>query len=369
MPEGPGFFYSAFVFIVSLSVLVFIHEWGHYRMAKAFGVKILSFSIGFGKELFGYTDKAGVRWKISALPLGGYVKFAGDANAASAPDLEAIKQSPEEEQGAYFHNKPLWQRALIVAAGPAVNLIVPIFVFAALAFTYGVVISPPIVDYVQEGSAAESAKLQAGDKIISIDGRAIDRFNHIKRVVELNPGQVMSFKVEREGSTVVVPVTVGTRTVEDRFGNSYPIGMLGIASEQAERVEMGFVRSLEEGVLRTGETIATIGSVARQLVLGLRSVKEVAGPIRIADMTGTVARRGLDQLILFLAMISINLGLVNLLPIPGLDGGHLMLYTVEALKGGPLNEGILEAGYRLGIGLLMVFMVFVFWNDLQSVAL
>jgi regulator of sigma E protease len=366
--DGPGIILTIVAFIGGFSALVFIHEWGHYSVARLFGVRIDSFAIGFGKELIGWTDKKGVRWKICALPLGGYVKFFGDASGASNAD-GSVDGLSEEEKADCFHFKPVWQRALIVFAGPAINLLAAIVVFAGFFFAYGTSVTQPIIATVSENSAAAEAGLLPNDRILEVNNKSIDRFNDIAPIIRLYPGQTIPILFERDGQVFERSVTIGTAYFEDRFDNRYPYGVLGVSAPQGERQELGVTSSLVEGTKQTGSMISTIFTTTGQIIVGLRSVNELGGPVRIATMTGEAASRGIENLILFLALISINLGVVNLLPIPVLDGGHLMFYLIEAVKGSPLKKRSQEVGYFAGMALMLIFMVFVTLNDLQSIVL
>jgi regulator of sigma E protease len=366
--DGPGIILTLLSFIGGFSILVFIHEWGHYSVARLFGVRIDSFAIGFGKELIGWTDKRGVRWKICALPLGGYVKFFGDASGASNADSSVTGLS-DEEKAECFHFKPVWQRALVVFAGPAINLLAAALVFAGFYFTYGINFVEPVINTVAENSAAAEAGLEVNDRILSVNGKPIEAFSDIAPIVRLYPGQSISITLERGGEVIEQPVTLGTAYFEDRFDNRYPYGVLGVSANAGTKVELGPIDALGAGFGQTATMIDTIFTTTGQIIVGLRSVKELGGPVRIATMTGEAASRGVENFLLFLALISINLGVVNLLPIPVLDGGHLMFYLVEAVKGSPLKKRAQEVGYIAGMALMLIFMVFVTLNDLQSIVL
>ncbi|WCL52613.1 RIP metalloprotease RseP [Gimibacter soli] len=366
--EAPGILLTIIAFVCGFSALVFIHEWGHYIVARIFGVKIESFSIGFGREVVGFTDKRGVRWKFGWLPLGGYVKFFGDRSGASnaAAGLEAL---PSEEQAACFHFKPVWQRALIVFAGPAVNLIAAALVFAAFYWSYGIYVSDPVVGEVVAEGAAAKAGIQKGDRILTVDGEPVERFNDIAPIVRLYPGRRLPITLEREGQEMAVTPVLGIDYIEDRFGNRYPFGVLGVQSGEMHVYEPSFFPAIGEGVRQTGSMIKTIFTTTGQMLLGLRSPKELGGPLRIVTMTGEAAQNGIENLLWFLAIISVNLGVINLLPIPVLDGGHLFYYAIEAIKGSPLGAKAQEAGFVAGFALMLLFMLFVTLNDLQSIAL
>ncbi|WP_417448964.1 RIP metalloprotease RseP [Kordiimonas sp.] len=366
--EGPGLLFTIAAFIGGFSILVFIHEWGHFAMARLFGIKVDTFSIGMGKELIGRTDKNGTRWKISVLPLGGYVKFFGDASAASNPGDIPSDLSPEE-RAVCFHFKPVWQRALVVFAGPAINLIAAALVFSAFFFSYGVGVAEPVVSSVAENSAAAEAGLQPGDRIVSINGETVDRFSDIGGVVRLYPGADVSVTIDRGGVRESFDVTLGIAYMEDRFGNKYPYGQLGITSGQMTRVELGVLGALYEGGRQTVAMTDTIFTTIGQMIIGLRSVKELGGPARIASMVGEAAHVSIENFVWLLALLSLNLGILNLLPIPVLDGGHLLFYAFEAIKGSPLSKKAQEAGFVAGFALMLIFMLLVTLNDLQSMAL
>ncbi|WP_417463616.1 RIP metalloprotease RseP [Kordiimonas sp.] len=366
--EGPGLLFTIAAFIGGFSILVFIHEWGHYAVARLFGVKVDTFSIGMGRELIGRTDKNGTRWKISILPLGGYVKFFGDASAASNPGDIPEDMSLEDREVCY-HFKPLWQRALIVFAGPAINLIAAALVFAAFFYSYGIGVSEPIIEAVAEESAAFEAGLQPGDRILSINGEEVERFSDVGAVVRLYPGGDVTMLLERDGEQITKVVTLGIAYMEDRFGNRYPYGRLGISSPQVERIELGPIGALAEGGRQTVAMTDTIFTTLGQMIMGLRSVRELGGPARIANMVGEAAHISVQNFIWLLALLSLNLGILNLLPIPVLDGGHLLYYGLEAIKGSPLSKKAQEAGFVAGFALMLIFMLLVTLNDLQSMAL
>lgn len=361
----PGILYTLAMFAVVIGVLVFIHEWGHYLAGRIFGVKADSFSIGFGKELFGWTDKRGTRWKLSALPLGGYVKFSGDMNAASQPSPEVERMSAEE-RAQTFLAKPTWQRAIIVAAGPVTNFLFAIGIFAAFFTIYGHAYTPAVVDQVLPGSPAASAGFRTGDRILSLGGEEIDRFEDVVRVVTINPGHTIDAVIGRGGVRLTAAITPAIVHEEDRFGNRYSRGQLGITSagrviEQRDPVEAVYY-AVDETLMLT----RTMAETLVQVVTGRRSVKELGGPIKIAQFSGQQASMGLPNFIQFMALISINLGFINLLPVPMLDGGHLFLYAIEGLRRRPLNPKVQEWAFMSGFALLISLMIFLTWNDLAS---
>jgi len=366
--QGPGLLFTIAAFIGGFSILVFIHEWGHFAMARLFGIKVDTFSIGMGREIFGRTAKSGTRWKISILPIGGYVKCFGDASAASNPG-ELPEGLTEEEKKVCFHFKPLWQRALVVFAGPAVNLIAAVLVFATFYFAYGVGIAEPVVHGISAGTAAEKAGLQVGDRIISVDDESVSRFTDIGAIVRLHPGARVTLSLVRDGQPLTKHVVLGTKYMEDRFGNRYPYGFLGVESPAPHKVNLGPIGALREGARQTVEMTDTIFTTIGQMILGVRSVKEMGGPVRIASMVGEAASHGIQSFAWMLALLSLNLGIVNLLPIPVLDGGHLLFYALEGIKGSPLSRKAQEASFVAGMALMLIFMLFVTLNDLQSMAL
>lgn len=360
------------MFLVVLTVLVFVHEFGHYWVARRNGVRVEVFSIGFGRELFGFTDSAGTRWKFSAIPLGGYVKMFGDANAASAPDA-AVQSMSAEEKAVSFHHKRVWQRMAIVVAGPAANFIFAIIALAFMFIVYGQPYTPPVIKEVMPDGAAAEAGMLAGDRILSMDGRSTPRFEDILSVVVMNPGRPVVAVVERPdpanpdaGKQIEMSVTPRSVQLEDRFGNVHTIGRLGVlrgSDEYRRQTPLIAVWEATKGTVRlTEDTLTSVW----QIVMGVRSTNELGGPIRIAQMTGQVAQTSFVTMIWFVAALSVSLGLLNLFPIPMLDGGHLLYYAMEAIRGRPLNERVQEYGLRLGLALVLTLVVFVTWNDLRS---
>lgn len=365
--EGPGLLFTLVSFLVALTILVFVHEWGHYRIARLFGVRVDVFSIGFGRELFGWTDSAGTRWKVSALPFGGYVRFFGDANAASAGSGEMLAQMSAAERAESFHDKPVWARAAIVAAGPGINFLFAILIYAALFVVHGYSYQPSEVTRVLPDSPAEAAGLEVGDRIVGVAGHDAASARDLVRAVGLYPGRRVELEILRDGVPVRIEATLEDARSEDRFGNSYSRGRLGVEllGEQEVR-EVGLVGAIG---LATSETLTMVRMMlvaTGQVIMGVRSLDDLGGPIRIAKITGEQASLGLVAFIEFVALISINLGLVNLFPIPMLDGGHLMFYAIEAVKGSPLSARMQEVGFMIGMALIVTLMVFLTWNDLNS---
>jgi regulator of sigma E protease len=353
--------WMVFGFLVVLTVLVFVHELGHYLIARRNGVRIEVFSIGFGPELFGWNDRTGTRWKISALPLGGYVKMFGDSDASSVlPAANALEMTEADRAVSFFH-KPLGQRAAIVGGGPLANFIFAIVVMAVLFSTYGQPFMPPEIGHILPGSAAEKAGMQVGDVVTSIDGNAIARFDDIKRLVELDPGSPMAIVVMRKGEQVSLGVTP---SVVDE-GDGRRIGQLGVRGSGSVKYVR---RNPASAVFHAfGETwnlsVSTLGAIW-QMITHKRSADELGGPLRIAQLSGEVAQIGVGPLLSFMAVLSINLGLINLFPVPVLDGGHLLFYAAEAIRGKPLGQKAHEYGFRIGMALVLTLMVFATWNDL-----
>lgn len=365
--EGPGLAFTIVSFLVALTVLVFVHEWGHYRVARLLGVRVDVFSIGFGRELFGWTDAAGTRWKISMLPLGGYVRFFGDANAASAGADGTLAHMSAAERAVSFHHKPVWARAAIVAAGPGINFLFAILIYAALFIGYGYSFQPSEITRVLPGSPAEQAGLLPGDRILAVAGHDTESARNLVRAVGLYPGRTVELAIRRDGQELTVPATLEDARSEDRFGNRYSQGRLGV-----ELLGEQEIRNVGPGgalALAAGETLTMVRMMlvaTGQVIMGVRSLDDLGGPIRIAKITGEQASLGLIAFIEFVALISINLGLVNLFPIPMLDGGHLMFYAIEAVKGSPLSARMQEFGFMIGMALIVTLMVFLTWNDLNS---
>ncbi|MDT0507569.1 RIP metalloprotease RseP [Novosphingobium sp. MMS21-SN21R] len=366
--ESPGILTTLLAFVLVLGPLVFIHELGHYLVGRWFGVKADVFSIGFGKEIVGWTDKRGTRWKLAALPLGGYVQFAGDMNPASQPSPEWLAL-PAEERNRTFPAKPLYQRALIVLAGPVTNLLFAVLILAGFTFAYGKVVIPPVVGEIQSGSAADRAGVQLGDRIVSIRGKAMDSFLDVRLEVGQNPGEPLDLVVLREGRQVELSASAAAKVESDRFGNTQKIGFLGIGPKSFEVVPVGPLEAVAEGVTQTGSIIGMMVNGIGQIISGKREVKELGGPIKIAKYSGEQLVSGWQAFIGFVALISINLGFINLLPIPVLDGGHLAFYAAEAIRRKPVGQRGQEWAFRTGIAFVMALMLFVTVNDLASLKL
>ena len=354
-------------FLFVLTVVVFFHELGHFAVARWNGVRVEAFSVGFGREIFGFTDRRGTRWKFSWIPLGGYVRFQGDANAASVPDA-AANGRPDDRGN--FHNQPLFARIAVTAAGPLANFILAVLIFATLAFFFGEYVRAPRVDEVRPDSAAAEAGLLPGDIVRAIDGVEIESFQDIRREVLRHPDESLTFTIERGGESMRLPVVPRWETITDAFGNETRAGVLGVVHHatgagDVRHVEYGLFASLAEGVARTyaitRDTLVYVG----HMITGRRDADQLGGPLRIAQISGQSAELGWLSLIQLTALLSVSIGLINLFPIPLLDGGHLLYYAIEGLLGRPLAQRYQEAGFRVGFALVIGLMLFVTWNDLR----
>jgi regulator of sigma E protease len=346
-------------FLIILSVVVFVHELGHYLIARLNGVRVQVFSIGFGPELFGVTDRAGTRRKVSAVPLGGYVKMHGDADATSSTiDLSAL---PDPDS---FPAKSVWQRMAIVVAGPFANFVFAMIALALLFATVGRPFTPAVVGEVQPGSPAEAAGLQPDDRILAVDGEELESFEQLQVVVRGRPEEALTFTIERADETLDLSVTPRLTEIEDRFGQIHRIGLIGVSRSGVEFRRADPVFAVVEGVSETfylvGGTLYALG----EMIIGSRTTEELGGPLRIAQMSGEIAKDGVVPVIWFTSVLSINLGLINLFPIPLLDGGHLVMYGIEAARGRPLTERSQEVAFRFGLMLVITLMMVATWNDL-----
>jgi regulator of sigma E protease len=366
--ESPSILTTLVSFLLVLGILVVIHELGHYLVGRLFGVKADAFAVGFGKELAGWTDRRGTRWKLCALPLGGYVQFAGDMNPASTPGRVDESLTPAE-RAELFQFKPLWQRALIVLAGPMTNLLFAVLIFAAFNLTYGRLVASTEIASFAESSTAQQAGLKVGDRIVAIDGEKISEFTDIPPLVVPYPGRTVSLAVERDGRELVVPVRIAEVVDTDRFGNETRIGRIGVGAGTVEVVKVGPLEALSLGVSQSIGVMKMMATGIGQIFSGERSVKELGGPVKIATYSGEQFSLGWSAFVGFVALISINLAFINLLPIPALDGGHLAFYAAEAVRRKPLDVRSQEWAIRTGLALVLALMVFVTFNDIASLSI
>lgn len=355
-------------FLVVLTVIVFVHEIGHYLVARWNGVAIQTFSIGFGREIAGFTDRRGTRWRISLIPLGGYVRFLGDMNAASVPDPEAADRFPPEIQPSLFVNKSVWQRIAVVVAGPLANVIFTLLVLYALLLGYGRYVIPPTIDGVTPGGPAAEAGLLPGDRIISVDGFAVRGFSDVQRLVATAPDRQVSIAVDRNGRTLDIKLVPKATEIKDRFGNPQRVGRIGAEHEmsdgQVTLYRPGPVEAMGMTVEEVRFIIDRTSAFIGDFFVGRGDRDQLAGPVKVAKVSGEVASLGVLALINLMALLSLNIGLFNLLPIPMLDGGHLMFYAFEAVAGRPLSPRVQEWGFRVGLALVLGLTIFTFVNDL-----
>lgn len=372
-----GFILGTIVpFLFVLTVVVFVHEMGHYLVGRWCGIGVQAFSIGFGPELVGFNDRRGTRWKLCAIPLGGYVKFVGDMSVTSTPDPEVEKSLSPEERKVAFHTQPVWKRALTVFAGPAFNFLLTIAILTAFLAINGNTVLEPVVAKVRPGSPAEKAGILPGDRFVSVEGNTIETFADVQWIVTGRGGDPTAFVMRRGNEdvtlTAVPEVTVlkdsQGQPVKDDSGREVKIAVIGVESSteagQPRHVQYGLGAALTESVEQTGGYIVRTGQFFKRLVAGREDRCQLGGPIRIAGMAKSAAKVGLEGLIYLVAMLSVGIGILNLFPIPPLDGGHLVFYAYEALFRRPASERMMEAVYRTGMFIVLGFMVFVFWNDL-----
>ena len=355
-------------FLFVLTVVVFFHELGHFLVARWNGVRVLVFSIGFGPELFGFNDRHGTRWKLSAIPLGGYVKFFGDENAASVPDHEAAAAMNSAERKQSFVHQAVGPRAAIVAAGPLANFILAIAIFASLFMLFGKQSTAARVESVQAESAAAAAGFQSGDLVLSITGRPIESFAEMQRIVSTSAGETLTIEVDRGGTRVTLKAVPALKEVKDNFGNVHRMGVLGIsrsiAPTDVKMEPVGPATAVWLGVKETWTIIETTLSYVGRIVVGRDNADQLGGPIMIAQVSGQVATLGVAAIMHFVAVLSVSIGLLNLFPVPLLDGGHLLFYAVEFIRGKPLSERAQEIGFRIGFALVAALMVFATKNDI-----
>jgi regulator of sigma E protease len=357
----PEFIRSVLSFIVVLGVLVFVHELGHYLAARWRGVHVEAFSIGFGQPIFSRVDKQGTVWKIAWIPLGGYVKLHGQERPEDVTPEERAKWIP----GRTFHEKSVGSRAIVVAAGPVANFALAIMLFAVLFATTGRPVMQPVIGEVMPDSAAAHAGLRPDDRIVAIDGKPIATFEDIQKIISVRPGQTMPIAIDRAGATQTLTVTTEAHTE----AGGARVGLLGIKGGQVTYEHVSLPGSLWGGVTQTWEVTSQTFQGLAQMLTGKRGTEDLGGPLRIAQLSGQVAQLGLASLVSFIAVLSINLGLINLFPIPILDGGHLLFYAAEAIRGRPIPPRAQEYGFRAGLAVLAGLFVFATWNDLSHLGI
>ncbi|MFT4718801.1 MAG: regulator of sigma E protease [Rickettsiales bacterium] len=353
----------SFIFIIS--IIVFVHEFGHYYIAKICGVKIEQFSIGFGKEIFGFNDKHNTRWKFCLIPFGGYVKMFGDRNPASLPSDE-IKTFSKEEKSTSFYFQNVYKRIAIVIAGPLANFILAIFLLTIIFKINGIQQTLPIISKISKNSPAEKSSILPNDKILKINNKNINSFEMIKEFVIINGDEELLFHIERDGKVIMINILPEMREKKDIFDNQVKLPFVGLEANKTIKKKLSILEALSVSVRRTYEMSANILTSLSQLVTGQKSLKELGGPVKIAQYSGKSINMGLIMTLYFIAIISINLGVINLLPIPTLDGGHLFFYIIEVLKGKPVSEKIQNYSFKFGITFIIMLMSFTILNDILS---
>ncbi len=363
----PPLWFIILAFLCAIGPLVFFHELGHYWVARWLGVGAEQFSIGFGREIAGWTDKRGTRWKIGWLPLGGYVRFVGDMNPASQPDPDAV--IPDGERRAAFHLRPWWQRFLIVLAGPLANFLLAIAIFAAFFMAYPIPNTPPVVAGIKAGSAAATVGLREGDRVLSVDGQDVSTFEDLRRTVGIRPDREVMLEFERGDARQEVNVKLGRDVRKDEFGQQFEVGLLGIEPPPTRVERLSLVEAVPAGTRATVNMTRLIVEIIGQIVTGERSAREVGGPLRMAQVAGQRASLGWPDFVYLIAAFSINLGFINLLPVPMLDGGHLVFYVAEGIRRRPVSERAQDWAFRGGLALLLALLLFTTVNDLASFGL
>lgn len=356
-------------FLFVLTIVVFVHEMGHYLVGRWCGIGVDAFSIGFGPELIGFNDRRGTRWKLSAIPLGGYVKFVGDMSVTSDPAAaQGAEMLDPAQRKVAFHLQPVWKRAATVFAGPAFNFLLTIAVFAVMFSIYGRMVAEPTVAEIRAGSPAEAAGFMPGDRFVSVDGQSVATFGDVQRLVSGRAGDSMVFVMARDGKDVTLTATPELIEQNDALGNTIHIGVIGVVNNQElgqpRHIEYGPAAAVVEAVKETGHIIARTGQFLQRFASGREDRCQLGGPVKIADMAGKAAALGFEWVVQLVAMLSVGIGFLNLLPIPPLDGGHLAFYGIEAVMRRPVSERVMEMFYRVGMVAVLGFMGFVFWNDL-----
>lgn len=356
-------------YVVILSLLVFVHEMGHYLAGRWSGIRVLAFSVGFGPEIVGYTDAHGTRWKLSAIPLGGYVRFYGDADAASLADGDELAEMSLAERAQTLAGAKLWKRAVTVAAGPIANFLAAIAIFAVLFATQGKPVADPVVAEVKADSAAFEAGVQPGDVLVALDGDRIETFDDVVRYISMRPEMPVVVTVRRNDSEVDLNMVPRRTVTTDRFGNEMEVGQIGIVTNQQSGnfrvVELTPFQAVGEGVLQTWHIVTGTYDYLSNLFAGRMNADQLGGPVRVVQASGQMATLGIVALFNLAAVLSVSLGLLNLMPVPVLDGGHLVLYALEAIRGKPVGQNAQEIAFRIGMAMILSLMVFATWNDIS----
>jgi regulator of sigma E protease len=355
--------------LIVLTAVVFVHEMGHFLVARWCGIRVSAFSIGFGRELIGFNDRRGTRWKLSAIPLGGYVRFEGDENVVSMPDPEVLATTPLSQRNGLFHFAPLWKRFAVVAAGPVANFLLAILVFASVFALIGRPHMLPIAETVVAGSAAERAGIEPGDRIVSVDGNTIESFSELQSIIMLSADETLALVVERGGDQVELSATPERQEQPDRMGGTHRIGVLGITAGAFNFERDDPATALVQGVRETGLIIDRTLVYIGRLLVGKESADQLSGPIRIGQVSGVaMSSGGVAGLVYLAAVLSVSIGLFNLFPVPMLDGGHLFFYLIEAVRGRPLSPRIQDLGFRIGFALVIMLFIFVTFNDIANIS-
>jgi regulator of sigma E protease len=366
-----GIWQYGIMFLLVLTLVVFIHELGHFLVARWCGVTVKAFSIGFGPEIYGFYDKHGTRWRFAWIPLGGYVKFIDDDNASSQGSSVATKGLTPAERAGAFHSKPVAARAAVVAAGPIANFILATVLYAALNATVGVHVLPALVDGVVPNSPAAQAGFQVGDQIVAINDNRIERFDDLQRIVGSSAGETLAFTVERNGEKLTLNATPAVDEQRDAFGRTFRRGLIGIqrtlSPDKVRTVEVSLPKAVWLGMGETYSNISQTIAGLWDIVTRRQSAEQMGGPIMMAEVTAKVAELGIEPMLRWIAFISANIGFLNLLPIPVLDGGHLLFYGYEAVRRKPASLRMQQMGFQVGLAVLMMLVVFVNFNDIMNV--
>ena len=353
----------AFIFLITM--VVFFHELGHFSVARYFGVRIETFSIGFGPAIVSWRDRKNTLWKISWFPLGGFVKFFGDADGASTPDRDAASKMTDTDRAVAFPFKPLYQRALIVVAGPVANFILALVILTAFFMVNGKLVTPAVISWVQPNSPAQAAGIQVGDKFLEVDGEKIQSYEQVVQLISLSAGETLPIKLQRGGQVIDISATPRLVEVQGPFGNKQKVGQIGIKDlAKSYRVPLGPFQAIGAAVDEIGEIVSSSFRAREQLMRG--NTSQLSGPVGIMKISGQVARVSFVALIQLVALLSVSIGLVNLFPIPLLDGGHLLYYAFEGVLGRPLGERAQDVGFRLGLAVVAGIFLLVTWNDLLN---